>query len=200
VTPWYWQRWQGETVAILASGPSMCAEDAAAVEAAGVKAIAVNSTWQAAPWANVHYSSDADWWQHNLPAMRKACAGEFFTGHNGFIAPDVRQCPYRKGAMGLWKKPGAISWGGNSGHCAIGLAYQFGARRIILLGFDQQGEHWHSEHPAEIRKPPNWPMWAERFSLLARDLAAVGVEVVNASRETSLECFRRISLAEALRC
>jgi hypothetical protein len=75
-----------------------------------------------------------------------------------------------------------------------------GARRIILLGFDQHGQHWHQEHPEAIRKPPNWPMWAERFSLLARDLAAVGVEVVNASRETSLTCFKRASLAEALRC
>ena len=196
----YWRRWPGSHVVIMASGPSMCSEDAGFVQRSGLRSITVNSTWQLAPWADAHYSSDADWWVENLQEMRHRARGEFWSGHPGGVAHDVRQCPYRKGARGLYKPPGAIAWGGNSGYCAIGLAYQFGARRIILLGYDQQGDHWHPEHPLKIRKPANFPMWAERFGELARDCEAAGVEVINASRETSLTCFRRATLTEALQC
>lgn len=179
----------------------MCAEDASRIERAGLRAITVNSTWQIAPWADAHYSSDADWWAASLPKMRDRCSGELWTGHpSGGLPSDIHVCPYRKGARGLYRQPGALAWGGNSGYCAIGLAYQFGARRVILLGYDQQGEHWHEDHPEPIRKPANFPMWAERFGELARDCEAVGVEVINASRETSLTCFRRATLEDALQC
>ena len=56
-----------------------------------------------------------------------------------------------------------LSWGGNSGHAAIDLAYNRGATRIILLGYDMQGKdfeaHWHGKHSEKVRKPFNWPMW-----------------------------------------
>ena len=189
--PDYWQRWKGETVAILASGPSMTRADAVLVERSGCKTITVNSTWRLHPRADAHYSSDEDWWVENLPDMRHQTFGEFWSGAPGRVAHDVRSCPYRKAAMGLHRAPGAIAWGGNSGYCAIGLAYQFGAAKIILLGFDQQGDHWHEDHPLHVKRPANFPMWADRFATLARDCRKHGLDVVNCSRETALTCFRR---------
>lgn len=164
-----------------------------------VRVITVNSTWRLAPWADAHYSSDPEWWGQELPEMRAWCAGEFWTGHPAGIAQDVKVCPYDRKLRGLSRVPGRIAWGGNSGYCAIGLAVQFGATRIVLLGYDQRGEtHWHDDHPEGVRRPFNFSMWHERFAELAADAARMEIEVVNCSRETALTCFPRISLDEAL--
>lgn len=200
----HYRRWAGETVFCLASGPSMTPEDALAVRGKG-RVITVNDTWQLAPWADVHYSSDHDWWDHSLPRMRAECLGEFWTGYpfNDWARPlDVNQCPYDKQARGIITKPGRIAWGGNSGYCAIGLAVQFGAVRIVLLGYDQQDPHgkghWHGQHPDAIRKDFNWPMWHQRFAEAAADLQRLGIDVINCSRESALTCWRRESLEELL--
>jgi hypothetical protein len=45
---------------------------------------------------------------------------------------------------------GVIGSGGNSGFQALNLALQFGARRVILVGFDLNlagGVHWHGRTP-----------------------------------------------------
>lgn len=168
----------------------------------GRTVITVNTTWKLAPWAAIHYSSDHDWWECNVQAMRRECAGEFWTGHPTYDEPDVKRCAYDKQGRGLSKTPGVINWGGNSGYCAIGLAHQFGAKRIILLGFDQ-GEtkgfgHWHPDHPAKIAKAFNWPMWKVRFDEMAADAKASGIEIINCSRVTALRCFPQMRLEAAL--
>lgn len=51
--------------------------------------------------------------------------------------------------------------------------------------------HWHGNHEGRLHKPvPTWD-WLKRFAALASDLQAEGVEVVNLTRETALECFKR---------
>ena len=196
------KRWAGKTAICLASGPSMCAEDAKTAIKSGAKLITVNSTWRMAPSAHVHYSSDHDWWETNIDAMRDKCLGEFWTGHPTYEAPDVQRIPFDKAGRGLNKRAGFINWGGNSGYCAIGVAHQFGARRILLLGYDQcehgGAGHWHEDHPASIKKAFNWPMWKVRFDEMAADAKASGIEIINCSRVTALRCFPQMRLQEAL--
>lgn len=91
--------------------------------------------------------------------------------------------------------------GGNSGAGAVSLAAHFGARRIILLGYDCKygangARHWHGDHPAELRNATSLPKWRGQFSEIAGHL--VGVEVVNATRDTALTVWPRVSLEEAL--
>lgn len=165
------------------------------------KVITVNTTFRLAPWADAHYSSDHDWWAANLPEMRLNCLGELWTGYaTATIADDVKVCPYVKSGRGILKKAGQIAWGGNSGYCAMGLAYQFGAKRIILIGFDMSDpngkEHWHGSHDNKIKKPFNFPMWSQRFKEAAIDFEKLGVEVINCSRHTALRCFKRAKLEE----
>jgi hypothetical protein len=90
--------------------------------------------------------------------------------------------------------------GGNSGHQAINLAYLFGAARIVLLGFDMQERdparsHYFGEHPYH-RKPLHrgYSRWRDALGDLGADLAAEGVEVVNATRDTALTCFPCVPL------
>lgn len=92
-----------------------------------------------------------------------------------------------------------IHEGGNSGYQAINLAYHFGAARLVLLGFDMQRtggkSHWFGDHPAGMNVPSPYDVWRGKFTALAADLALEGVEVLNCSRETALETFRRMDLA-----
>jgi hypothetical protein len=56
----------------------------------------------------------------------------------------------------LVEEAGAIGWGGNSGFQALNLAVQFGAARIVLVGFDMtrlNGIHWHGPHPSRLNNP-----------------------------------------------
>lgn len=195
-----WRRWDRGLVVVMASGPSMTQEDADRVRGRA-RVITVNSTFRLAPWANVHYSSDPEWWDAHADEMtRLGCTGERWTGHPTYARDGLRRCPYDKHARGISTKPGVIVWGGNSGYCAVGLAVQFGAAQIVLLGFDQQDPkgvaHWHGQHPQEIRRAFNFPMWAERFEEAARDLRRLRIDVHNCSRETSLRCFDRRKLEE----
>jgi len=104
-------------------------------------------------------------------------------------------------AQGLGKN--VIHFGSNGGYQAINLAYLFGAKRIILLGFDMKRgknkkSHWHGEHPGGLNKSLPFHEWLKNFSGLAEDLKAEGIVVENATRDTALECFKKTELEVAL--
>lgn len=189
----------------IASGPSLTAEDCERVRQwrsrTGGHVIVVNSSWRLAPWADVIYSMDAAWWEKWIAVIRLESGAKLLTNS----AEKARE-------LGIDASPGAKTAGlgrkrphlaGNSGHAAINLAFLWGARRIVLLGYDMQmtggRSHWHHDHPWGV-SPASSPTrrWLPRYAQLATDLAAEGVEVINATRETALECFERRPLAEAL--
>lgn len=91
--------------------------------------------------------------------------------------------------------------GGNSGAGAMSLAKYFGATRIILLGYDCKyadcgKRHWHGDHPRGLGNAVSMPTWMPQFAQMAKHLK--GVEVVNCSRETAIEFFRRGDLDNEL--
>jgi hypothetical protein len=197
-----WRRWAGETVVCMASGPSMCAEDAEYVRGKA-RAITVNTTFRLAPWADVHYSSDDDWWRLYIGEMAESCTGEFWSGHPVYEHHLIQRCPYDRKLPGISNTPGVIGWGGNSGFCALGLAHQFGAARIVLLGYDQRWNgsqgHWHGSHPEELQnRRPGFARWAAWYEQAAKDFDALGVQIVNASRATTLTGFERANLRDVL--
>lgn len=103
----------------------------------------------------------------------------------------------------LVDEPGVIGSGGNSGFQALNLAVQFGARTIVLVGYDyriDQGLHWHGRHKAGLNNPTqhNIARWRRRLDDQAGRLAALGVEVLNASPVSALTAFPKVSLAEVL--
>lgn len=181
----------------LASGPSMCREDAEAVRGRG-RVIAVNNTLELAPFADIHYSCDAVWWRTYWDRFA------WFTGRRmGLQHQDlpvaVEGLPYRNDpGLGL----DVIHTGSNSGYQAINVAFREGATCIVLLGYDMQspGQHWHAPHPAPLanfsRGMPE--LCRPKFGPLAHDLRARGVRVINASRQTALDCFERMALPDAL--
>lgn len=199
---------------ICASGPSMCAADAAIIAHAqaqgGCKSIVVNNTWELLPGASAIYAADAAWWDQHLPAVRARFTGELWTQNIGLLrrepwADVARRCGLHvvksEPGAGIHPDPETIYQHGNSGAQAICLAVLFGARRIILSGFDCQitggRHHWHGPHKTLCNGNP--AAFVKHFEALAPQLAGAGVLCINASRETALNCFIRADLAETLR-
>jgi len=107
----------------------------------------------------------------------------------------------RRGA-GLCTDEDTIHHGHNSGYQAINLAYHFGVSRIILLGYDMQHTggktHWHGDHPKSLNNAAGVANWVKNFKPLAKDLARVGIEVINCTTETALDCFKRADVRDVL--
>lgn len=183
-----------ETFAVLASGPSMSQAVADAVR--DLRVIVVNTTFRLAPWAEILYAADEQWWRETPDAMR-------FAGRKVSIKPNTLaglEIMENTGDLGFDPKPGCLRTGNNSGYQAVHLAAQLGARRILLCGFDMGGGHWHGRHPAPLRDTPQeyYAKWARNFESLAKDLDARGVEVINCTPGSRLSAWPIVPLAEAL--
>jgi hypothetical protein len=98
----------------------------------------------------------------------------------------------------------SVGSGGNSGFQALNLAVHFGARRVLLIGFDmtdRYGVHWYGRANGNGRSNPaewNFRRWRAAFDTASVQLKAAGVQVLNASDLSVLTCFPKISLEQAL--
>lgn len=72
------------------------------------------------------------------------------------------------------------------------MAYHYGASKIVLVGYDMKkpGHHWHGKHPYNWGNALGVDDWVKEFDALSKDLAFVGVEVVNCTIDTALTCFK----------
>lgn len=189
--------WPGQTVAILASGPSMSAEVAAKVRAAGVPVIAINSTFRLAPWASMLYAADRAWWAANPEAMKFAGIKVSCERYPG--VESLRNA----GTIGYTDDAWGIHTYGNSGAQGIQIAAKAGASRILLCGFDMHdraGSHWHGDHPAPLRNTQTelYARWIVQMAVLARHLAERGVDVLNVTPDSALKCWPIVDLEAAL--
>jgi len=204
--------WEGETCVILAGGPSLQWFDSAPLWGK-VRVITINDSWRLAPWADVNYFCDARWWQLQLANNRCARGGEpafaemVRTGSWVTIAREFTDHYHvrvltRGSALGLDKDPGRLATGNNSGFQAINLAYHFGAKRIVLLGYDMhvsgKRSHWHDED-----RSANFQNHCDRhflpcFPSLVKPLKEAGVEVINATPGSALKVWPHLPLEEAI--
>ena len=193
--------WPGETAVICASGPSLTAAD---VEYCRGKArtIAINTTLLLMPWADAFHACDLRVYRWHAAAVR-AFQGLKFTMERDPADDFGGAVLLRNG--GIWglstEDPTVIRNGRNSGYQAINIAYFLGCSRVILLGFDMQKgpdgvTHWHGDHPN--RGEVQYRSCAAAFRTLVGPLAAAGVDVVNCSRVSAIDCFRRAPLEAEL--
>lgn len=196
----YWtvpRMWVGETVAVLASGPSMSKEVTDLVRRAGIPAIAVNNTYQLAPWAEMLYAADYQWWNEHRDAFD-------FDGLKvtiGTETPRIHRLE-RTGNEGFDPNPSCLRTGSNSGYQAIHIAAHAGASRILLCGMDMRGGHWHGAHPEPLKNASkeHYEFWAERkFSSLKTALDARDVKILNCTPDSAIKDFEFANLKDILR-
>lgn len=196
--------WAGKTCVILASGPGLTGEQVEHARLAalhdGVVAIAINSTFTLAPWAEVIYAGDLQWWKTYHKIAARTGAALWTIDHQ---AASHYQLDRIKGV----NRPGlglnVVHTGGNSGYQAIGLAFLFGCRRILLLGFTMRVidgcKHWHVDHPAPLTQVVLPDEWRHKFVPLADDLRQHGCQVVNCDPLSALTVFPMSTIEEELK-
>lgn len=149
------------------------------------------------------YGCDGTWWKacNGVPQFKgikltqDGIAAATYAGLHkvNVLAPECNDL--------LIDEPGTIGAGGNSGFQAFNLAVQFGAKRIVLVGFDMRtdhGVHWHGPHGRGLNNPKahNLMRWRRAFEASAAGIAAAGVDVINASPVSTLTSFRHLSFEE----
>ena len=183
--------WKGQTVACIASGPSLTLDDVEAVRDAGLKTIVTNTTYRIAPWADILFGMDSRWWAAHADEV-KAFAGMRYAAAPGAV---------KAGARSLYGSKWFVNFG-NSGAGAIGIACHAGARRILLLGYDCQKSgslvHWHGDHTSGLGNANSMKLWPGQFARAAAHAAMKGTHVVNCSKSTALKCFERGQLSAEL--
>lgn len=197
-----------DKVVCVASGPSFSLEQAQLLQdplqlaVQGWHTIVVNTSWQRLPRADVLYAGDSAWWDMHLAQVRAGFAGELWTQDRRTAHQAGLHHIQHSNEPGLSHVHGRVHSGGNSGYVALGLAYLFGAKRIVLVGYDFQDTggmaHWHGNHPPGLNQDRPFAGWIVSMGSLAAGLKEVGVDVVNCSTETALTCFPRGDLAQCL--
>lgn len=180
--------WPGETVVCLGTGPSLTRDD---VESCRCRArvIAVNDAYRLAPWADCLYAADAKWWRWHKGVSDFAGLKYSIEPHRPEKAGTV--VLKNLGDVGLSLDPSGLCTGKNSGYQAINLAVHFGARRILLLGYDFRGAHFFGAHPdGSLLNTSCLPL----FDTLVKPLAAIGVSVTNCTPRSGVTCFPSATL------
>jgi hypothetical protein len=196
------QEWSGETAFILGGGPSLLGFDAAVLE--GRRIIAINRSYRLAPSADVLYFCDRSFWQHEGLHIKLEFRGRYIASICEPMGdPDVRHLR-NTGHFGLERRRDGLKHGSNSGYQAIGLARHFGATRIVLLGYDMQLDAGRTHFHEGYGKDPDLVhhvltrTFLPQFANLVGPLQEEGIEVINANPNSALECWPRMTFAEAL--
>jgi hypothetical protein len=198
-------RWRGQVCVVAAPGPSLTPE--VAERCHGVRVVAVGDAWRLLPWADILYANDADWWQHHggCPGFAGERWSSHAPGYNDKAAAAARwglTCVAGRISPGFSTDPAVIHYGENSGFQAVNVALLTGAARIVLVGFDMRGSHFFGPHPEPLRRttPEDFARWIGHFAAAARRMRQdwPGVEIVNATPGSALDCFRAMDLDDAI--
>jgi hypothetical protein len=209
------------TIVCVASGPSFDTDQAAHLAAAQYlkkcRVLVVNDNYRMLPDADWLYACDGKWWVEHYRHTRyfrgskwtsdQDTADRFginlvrmWSAGNGLCVENMLTSRMGLPAVSSYK----IHAGGNSGYQAVNLAYHFGAKRIILVGYDMQATggraHWFGDHPSGLHLDQTelYESWRRRFKPLVEDLKARSIEVVNCTKETALTCAPRSTLETEL--
>lgn len=188
----------------VASGPSLTQEDLNYIKENRTdhKMLVINDNYRLAPWAEYHYACDGKWWDHWINDVQKNYKGISFTQcRRSSQKYNLNYTPgEHKPGLGKDKK---IHFGSNSGYQAVNLCYLWGAKEIMLIGYDMgmgpKGEHhWFGNHPGRLHTQSPYDQFVKNFQKLAEDLEKEGVKVINCSRRTALDCFEKQKLEKYL--
>jgi len=198
--------WKDGVAVIIGGGPSVTQDQIDLIreahEKGNVHVIAINNAYEIAPWADVLYACDAVWWKwhhehtvdfQGLRITRSLKARENY--------PDLIWIEGEAHDQGLSKRQDSIVNGRIGGYQGINLAVNFGAKRILLVGYDMRNigglSHWHGDHPNKQR--PIWKHRIAHFKNMLPDLKERGIEVINCTPGSALDAFPMGDLADELR-
>jgi hypothetical protein len=206
--------WHDAAAVLIGGGPSLTPQQVAQVslvraQRRALRVIAVNDAYRLAPFADVCYFADSEWWgwHKDRPDFQTFAGQKCSISDSGGNIKDPAVHILRNAgrSFGLSLDPKSIVTGRNSGYQALNIAILAGAKTILLIGFDAREPsatmsrtHWFGDHP---RREPiaAYAEYRKAFSAGERAIEAAGVKVVNCSPGSAIDSFPKMDLADALR-
>lgn len=209
---------QGEDVFIIGGGPSLKSFDFSVLTNKNVvgcnDAYLLNEIWKDTI-VNILYFGDHAWWCkfHGKDKVEKD--GTVYTGAKHFNGPVYGSCNryindpkvqmLARRNNGLQETP-LIGWYMNTGASSINLAFQLGASRVIILGFDMQKTGNNSHNYFKNLKNPTvndsvimrHKKGVEKLSKDQQNSQWKDVPVWNAGPDSALECFPKVKINDVL--
>lgn len=146
------------------------------------KVVVVSDAYKLAPWADAMVSHDKQWWEAHAEC--------------DFSGP--RYCAYFQDLPKKYRTERFRPSGGNSGCMGLLVANtKLGEtpKRILLLGADCKGTHYFGKHTRPGLNNTN----EKQFEAIRRQYRALReLPVVNCSPISALDCFPKMSVADAL--
>lgn len=195
--------WRNRTAYLIGGGPSLRGFDLARLN--GETIVAVNDAINSLPNSAALFSIDYKWIQNRKTEIEAFAGERYLAVAEDYQFENAPQATYLlrvRERTGLSENAGRIYMGGgNSGFGAFNVAFLMGFKRIVLLGYDFRAanQHWYESYSWNAGNNGNSQMylkWAQQFAYALPQLRRHSVEVLNASPNSAIDCFKKISLNE----
>lgn len=202
------RRFEGRTVCLIATGPSLRLEQIASARSQGFVLFGCNNVWEIVPDLAVLYACNTTWWAYYWSDRLLEYPAEKWTTSQEAAKKYRLNWIAERDRFGLSSDPTRIHHGHGSGYSLLNLAYLMGAQRIVLLGYDMRyaadysGEekqvgsgprHYFGEYPSALL---HWPkvsvangVHAGLIKYYERVAEQNTVEIVNCTPGSALTCF-----------
>jgi hypothetical protein len=173
--------------------------------------IGVNAAYMLGEWVDVCFFGDNTFFEQNQAALRKY-KGLKYSCHKlfkneRFRYENIHYIPRSAKKTGLSKTEIVFNY--NSGAAAINLACLFGAKKVVLLGFDMAltnaYQHWHNHYTKKGQpltrghvKGLPFKRHLSCFNALAEDAKKLELEIINTSMNSKIEQFQKLPIQEVL--
>lgn len=220
------RKFEGQTVVVLATGPSLCEEQVSVVRKVWLegwcKVLTLNNSYFLAPWSDIHIACNDNWWDYywNDPTVMGMHADKWTRYEHQankynlhYIDSIVKP--------GLSKDSSVVHINKGSGPMAINFATLYGFTKIILLGHDMkfaadydgrnkkvgsEPRHFFGEYPEVMQHFPQHKDSVapdgtlqgliDAYDSMVPDLG--GIDVVNCTPDSRLTTFRMGNLEEEI--
>lgn len=191
--------WPDSTIYIIGGGPSVSETPLHLIH--NEKIIGVNNAYKLGDWVDVCWFGDSRWFQWNREELKS---------FNGIIVTCQRRLKNMEGhdvksvqkgkQAGIERKPTKICWNGSSGGSAINLAYHFGAKRIVLIGFDMKATNgkynYHSDYPEKRTGVNPYKKFMIPFPIIKKEADKLKLEILNATPNSAIKSFKTVKLED----
>lgn len=206
--------WPNSTVFIIGGGESLIDFDFSPIK--DQRIIGVNNAYgdlikktdkkvYYAPrdWVDVCFFGDTRWFDWHRESL-KSFPGLIVTSLLSLKDVPWLKCINRSNREGIETNKNILSWNRCSGLSAINLAVHFGAKKIVLLGFDMKKgikqDNYHKDHLAQVAENDNpYPRYFRAIPHIKKDADDLGIEIINTCMDSAMDHFPKIPIEEVLK-
>jgi hypothetical protein len=231
--------YEGLTAVIVGTGPSVDDEQLRHIDEyrqtpwSRIRVFGVNNVYQKGKWLDVHYACNPEWWAHYYPTdpvLRDLCLNDYTAPWTwdketaerfGVNYIEGRWSGGKRRVTSFSTDPEYIHYGHGSGYEVCNLAYHYGCRHLVLVGYDLRypsdynpvarragtgRRHFFGEYPSSLQ---HWP--GRNGSVAADgtitglldcyrtiDTEHLGLRITNCSPGTALDFFETGDLEKVL--